>query len=350
MQGKRSGFTLIELLVVIGIIATLIGLLIPAVQKAREAANRIRCANNLRQLGIALHHYHLTHECFPAGMICSGSNVSDAEATGFTLLLPYLEQDNTYRIYHFDQPWFQLENYDAVGVPIKVFLCPTNRDSGVIDLAPIAAQWNTALPPVAGSTDYAFSRGANGSLNHDSNRIPLAVRGVFNIHADAKDAGVRISDITDGTSMTLALGDATGGNGAYLARDLTNPNEPAIDALTGQPVPLDQSWSAAGAGDPSHPWYGSVFAVSAQYGSDPDPRPEPMNRRPGTPTVNGSDPFGDNRTGKDLISGFRSLHSGGCNFLFCDGSVHFIAQSIAPSTYQALSTYAGGEIISANDF
>src|SRR5262249_953405 len=158
------------------------------------------------------------------------------------------------------------------------------------------------------------------------------------------------SDITDGTSTTLALGEAIGGNGAYLARDLADPDQPAIDAFTGQPVPLDQSWSAAGAGDTSHPWYGSVFAVTAQSGLDPDPRYEPMNGRAGTTTINGGDPFGDNRTGRDLISGFRSLHSGGCNFLFCDGSVHFIVQSIAAPTYQALSTYAGGEIISANDF
>src|SRR5438093_4195377 len=115
MHIARRSFTLIELLVVIAIIAVLIGLLLPAVQKVRETASRIHSINNLKQLGLALHHYHLNFECFPPGMVSSGSNTSDAEATGFTHLLPYLEQDNTQRLYHFDEPWFQTVNYQAVG-------------------------------------------------------------------------------------------------------------------------------------------------------------------------------------------------------------------------------------------
>ena len=100
----------------------------------------------------------LTKGCFPPGLSCSGTNISDAEASGFTHLLPHLEQDNVYRLYHFDVPWYVPENYQAVGLPVQVFFCPSNRDQGWLDLAPIAAQWHTSLPPVAASCDFAFCR------------------------------------------------------------------------------------------------------------------------------------------------------------------------------------------------
>ncbi|HLJ94746.1 MAG TPA: DUF1559 domain-containing protein [Gemmataceae bacterium] len=343
----RRAFTLLELLVVIAIIAVLIGLLIPAVQKVREAASRVRCVNNLKQLGLALHNYHGTAGCFPPGMIASGSNMSDAEASGITYLLPYLEQDNTHRLYHFDEPWFQADNFEAVGIAVKVFYCPSNRDQGFIDLQQIAQEWQTPLPARVASCDYAFCRGANGAVHFDWTRIPPAVRGVFHIRPPGeRGAGVRLRDISDGTSSTFAMGEAAGGNALFLVRDLTNPSQPVLESLTGQPVPVDQSWGAAGIGDAAHPFYGSVLAVTAQYGLPADPRDEPMNRRPTTPTVWGNDPRGDNRNGKDWISGFRSLHHGGCNFLFCDGSIRFVTQTIQPETYRALSTYAGGEIVS----
>src|SRR5262249_30837582 len=117
----RRGFTLIELLVVIGIIAVLIGLLVPAVQRVREAANRAKCKNNLKQLGLALHNYHGARNCLPPGLISDQASASDAEASGYTYLLPYLEQDNTQKLYNFDVPWYDRSNYAAVGVEIKLF-------------------------------------------------------------------------------------------------------------------------------------------------------------------------------------------------------------------------------------
>jgi prepilin-type processing-associated H-X9-DG protein len=113
---------------------------------------------------------------------------------------------------------------------------------------------------------------------------------------------------------------------------------------------IDQSWSAACVAPPSQPFYGSVFAVTAQYGIGPDPRDEAMNPPLVAPTFFGNDNAGDNASGRDRVSGFRSLHPDGCNFLYGDGSVRFLSRTVRPDVYRALSTYAGGEIISASDF
>lgn len=351
MQRSSRAFTLLELLIVIAIVAVLIGLLLPAVQRVREASNRTYCANNLKQLGLALYSYEGAYGCFPPGMVSPTDSVCDATSTGFTYLLPFLEDDLVYRLYDFSNPWAAPVNSTAVASQIKLFYCPSNRTGGFLDLTLVALQWNATMPPQVAACDYAFCKGANGSMNWSRAQLPLTVRGVFVILNEENDRqGVRFSDMTDGTSNTLALGDATGGSAAYPVRSLSNPQETVINAMTGQTAILEQSWGAAGADTAAHPWWGSVFAVTAQYGLPPDPRDEPMNRSPGTPTITGSDPTGDNRTGRDYVSGFRSLHPTGCNFVFCDGSVRMINQAIQPHVYRALSTYAGSETLSAGDY
>jgi prepilin-type processing-associated H-X9-DG protein len=334
--------------VVIAIVGVLVGLLLPAVQQVRGAAARSACANNLKQIALAAHAHHDAHARFPGGVIVS-ADVNDGWATGFTELLPHLEQQNLRRLYHFDLVWYDPANYAAVGTPVKAFYCPANRAAGGLDLTPIGPMWGCDLPPFAAGVDYAFCKGANAGIGTDPARIPAAARGPFGVSLkgpDGTSAGTtRLTDLADGTSNTLALGEAAGGSVRYPIRDLKDPTKTATDPFTGQPALLEQSWGATGFGDRSHPWYAGVLAVTAQFGLPPDFADEPVNRSPGTPTVYGSDSSGYNRSGRDLVSGFRGVHPGGCNFAFCDGSVRWVRAGIDPATYRGLSTHAGGEVL-----
>lgn len=358
----RSAFTLLELLVVIAILAVLMALLLPAVQKVREAAARMKCGNNLKQFGLALHGFHDVNGYLPSGLATEGNN-QDAFHTGFTYLLPYIEQDNIFRLYHFGRQWYDAENYTAVEQQASIFFCPSNRLNGVIDLTPFIQQWGAPMPPYVGACDYVLCKGANACLWTDTSGIPLQARGLFNEvqYGDLHPRGngtwvavpqqsVRFANITDGLSSTIALGEAAGGNSYYVIADVNNLSKPAVEPFVNGPAKMDQAWAAASMGDYQHPWYAGVLGVTAQIGFGANPMDEPMNRRPGMPTILGGDPTGSNAGGLDRVSGFRSMHMVGCNFLFVDGSVHFLPQSIDPLVYRALSTYAGGEVIPGNDF
>jgi prepilin-type N-terminal cleavage/methylation domain-containing protein/prepilin-type processing-associated H-X9-DG protein len=362
-RGRRAAFTLIELLVVIAIVAVLIGLLLPAVQKVREAASRMKCANNLKQFGLALHGFHDANGYLPPGLATEGNN-QDCFHTGFTYLLPHIEQDNIYRLYHFDQQWYAVENYPAVEQQAAIFFCPSNRSSGTIDLTPFIKQWGAPMPPYVGACDYVLCKGANACLWTDTSQIPPQARGLFNevqFGSTVNPSGqgpwvpipqqsVRLTNITDGLSSTLAIGEAAGGNPYYAVADINNLSQPATEPFVNGPATMDQAWGVASMGDYQHPWYAGILGVTAQIGFGADPMDEPMNRRLGMPTILGGDPTGSNSTGLDRVSGFRSMHLIGGNFLFADGSVHFLAQTIDPATYRALSSYAGGEVISGGDF
>jgi prepilin-type N-terminal cleavage/methylation domain-containing protein/prepilin-type processing-associated H-X9-DG protein len=375
IRQPRNGFTLIELLVVIAIIAVLIGLLVPAVQKVRESAARAECQNNLKQLGLALHSYHQSYGYFPPAWRSTSAAASWAyvlpnRATGFIYLLPYVEQENFAKTYDDNQPWWSLANRSIVISSIKMLSCPSNPNPILFtvpgpalytDVGPGGGYATAAdqLPSGAnqsfqvGSTDYVFCRGANGSMNADYSKIPLEYRGVFNFEiTPTRVPKLRLNHITDGSSTTLAMGEAVSGVKNWPANQGHTPGPPYIMNN------LFSSWAIGGAGDGTAAnSSGAVVAVTAQTVDNAGVwTDEPMNRRPLTiAQAEPLDASGKNNAGTataptNWISGFRSMHTGGCNFVFCDGSVRFIQQAISPVLYRALSTYAGGEIEPSSEF
>jgi prepilin-type N-terminal cleavage/methylation domain-containing protein/prepilin-type processing-associated H-X9-DG protein len=342
---KRTAFTLLELLVVIAIIAVLIALMVPAVQRAREAANRAACTNNLRQLGIALHHHHDALGSFPAGITVVGTdNLEMGGFGGFIPLLPFLEQENWTRRWDPHKNWYEAPNADLVSIQIAGFLCPSNRTSGVIDMSFLAPHAGRPLPNLAGC-DYLLSKGANAAMC-ERVQIAPAFRGVFDVNTRT-----RFADILDGSSNTFAVGEGAGGTPRYGIRNFYPDTTPAPKLFPGQSPFIDQSWSSGPTATNALHSLGllqaSCLGVTALRGGHQPPWDERMNNPLVLPSLdynNGCTNSGTEPGKYDIISGFRSVHPGGCHFLFCDGSVRFIRETVPPDAYRALSTMAGGEV------
>lgn len=327
-RSTRPGFTLIELLVVIAIIAVLVGLLLPAVQQAREAARRTQCKNNMKQMGLALHNYESTHTVFPGNG--TGSNLISVH----TALLPFIEQENLKRLYDPNQPLFLL----AAGVPlfnssqlpaastiVNTFLCPSDSQS------PVFSRWGANN--IAG-TNYMVCTGTGTDSYYD---LQFPTDGMF-----WNRSSQRFRDMTDGTSSTLLMSEALLGPNfdtmaatpAVPRRQISSPrgvfsvnNNPpggSIPAVSNAICATSTRWT----GDRGLSWiYG--IAQSTTFNTHETPNST-------TPDCH------SNGQGWFKAS---SLHSGGVNVLVADGSVRFIGDSIALENWRALSTRAGGEIL-----
>jgi prepilin-type N-terminal cleavage/methylation domain-containing protein/prepilin-type processing-associated H-X9-DG protein len=297
MHTPRKAFTLIELLVVIAIIAILIGLLLPAVQKVREAAARIKCQNNLKQIGLALHAYHDAMGYLPtANTPATAAYPVGTFSSAFVAILPYVEQQNLYNLFlpvpAFDNP--------AAATPVAIFRCPS-----------------TASPPPAQYIPGWSSYGAcNGTDNADFTPDVTQDNGVIvrnNFYGQGNQLGVSLTGITDGTSSTFMVGEM----GFDLKDCPCYSGQTPTSTICGGLTAWANGYNGAAYGD-------SLFLFNSVA--------------PGTAGGGPYDQF-------YRMALFRSDHPQGCNFLFADGSVHLFINGMSLTTYQALSTRNGGEVI-----
>jgi prepilin-type N-terminal cleavage/methylation domain-containing protein/prepilin-type processing-associated H-X9-DG protein len=317
----RRGFTLIELLVVIAIIAILIGLLLPAILAAREAARRMTCANHLKQIALATHSYHDSHERFPigGGLPVDVAGIPTGATNLWVELLRYHEQDNLYKRWDYNDNRNNVSGGTTApqAQVIGILLCPSDPlPADVVEhSAAITPQWCWGFYAMS---SYGGSAGTRSLPPGNPPSFPgLSRDGIFWL-----DSSVCLADVTDGTGNTFLFGERYHRDPEY---DLRQP------IVLGGTAPIKQvgKWGfVAGSA-------GIMANVTLHSAA-------PINYR--MPTG------GDTAALLNRSAAFGSGHPGGANFAFADGSVRFVRESTPLKILQDLSTRSGGEVISASDF
>ncbi len=291
----QAGFTLVELLVVITIIGILIALLLPAVQAAREAARRLQCSNNLKQIGLGLHLHHEQSGTFPVGFYWPASpDVANQTrpSTWIFYILPYVEQQSIYDLVDWDTPFSYDGNIAITSKPLQLFQCPSD--------SPVDPLVRNDVPQEARG-NYVANNGEGPMTEYDLASLPVTRNGgVFYLNSET-----RIADIHDGTSSTamvseirLIAGEDLRGTMYYPEGCLYHHNQ------TPNSSAADMHRAGSCIDDPRAPCFGAYSSASTRA----------------------------------MVMTARSNHPGGINLLLGDGSVRFVSESIDLAIWQALST------------
>jgi len=375
LKSGKKAFTLIELLVVIAIIAILIGLLLPAVQKVREAAAKSSCANNLKQVGLSLHNFQSTYNCFPTsgeGVTGTGATAFDTIST-FTAILPYMEQENVYKQINTNLHYAAgAQSQVPFQTVIKAFVCPANaahqgkdaQNYGLSDYMPIAycdIAPTTGMRWTQNSQKQKGALSLTGTVNYKKNGTGATVADTYVANLTG---GMSVTSVSDGTSNTVALIEDAGRGVTFQGANLASSSKYAdpdggANITTGANTAYTNNrrigrWAESDQGNgwsgpPTWPISATTAATSTTCQAAGTATTEPANvgtcnqRKMinNTPTAQASlwstNNFGPNDEP-------FSFHTGGAFAVFADGHIGFLSDAISPIIARGLATAAGGEV------